>query len=41
LVDNPKILDISEIEVEKVTKPYLKSILMEQKIRQDFQNVAK
>ena len=41
LISNPKILDISESEVEQMTKPYLQSILKEQKIRQDFKKAAK
>ena len=41
LVNNSKVLDISESEIETVTKPFLYSILKEQKIRQDFQNVSK
>ena len=41
LISNPKILDISENEVEQLTKPYLQSILKEQKIRQDFKKAAK
>jgi len=41
LVANPKVLDISESEVETVTKPFLNSILKEQKIRQDFQRSQK
>ena len=41
LVTNPKVLDISESEVETVTKPFLNTILKEQKIRQDFQRSQK
>jgi len=33
LVKNPKALDISESEIEKVTAPYLETILKEQKKR--------
>ena len=41
LAKNPKALTISETEIENVTKPFLENILKEQKIRQDFQKVAK
>ncbi|WP_395064724.1 L,D-transpeptidase [Flavobacterium sp.] len=36
LVKNPKSLDISEAEVEKQVAPFLKSILDQQKIRDDY-----
>ncbi|MEC5167017.1 hypothetical protein RCH18_002766 [Flavobacterium sp. PL11] len=38
LLKNPKALDISENEIETITKPFVASILKEQKIRQDFKN---
>ena len=41
LVKNPKALAISENEIENVAKPFVESIMKEQKIRQDFQKVAK
>ena len=41
LVKNPKALTISENEIENVAKPFVESIMKEQKIRQDFQKVAK
>lgn len=41
LVTNPKALDISENEIEKVTMPFLSSILKEQKNRQSFQDSKK
>ena len=37
LVKNPKVLTISENEIENVAKPFVESIMKEQKIRQDFQ----
>lgn len=36
LVQNPKALDISEAEVEKQSTPFLKSILDQQKIRENY-----
>ena len=41
LIKNPKALTISENEIENVAKPFVESIMKEQKIRQDFQKVAK
>lgn len=41
LVKNSKALTISENEIETVTKPFMESILKEQKIRQDFQKEGK
>ncbi|MBG6111205.1 hypothetical protein IWX84_002089 [Flavobacterium sp. CG_9.10] len=41
LATNPKALDISENEIEKVTLPFLSSILKEQKNRQSFQDSKK
>lgn len=41
LVTNPKALNISENEIEKVTLPFLSSILKEQKNRQSFQDSKK
>ena len=40
LVENPKILAISEDEIEKETAPFLKEILEQQKIREDFKVVT-
>ncbi len=41
LTDNPKKLDISENEMESITKPFLSGILMEQKNRESFKNGKK
>ena len=41
LIKNPKALTISENEIENVAKPFVESIMKEQKIRQDCQKVAK
>lgn len=40
LVKNPKIMAISEDEIEKKTAPFLKEILEQQKIRDDFKEVT-
>jgi hypothetical protein len=34
LIENPKALDITEDEMEKQTKPFLKSILYEQESKE-------
>ena len=41
LVKNPNVLAISVNEIENVSKPFLESILKEQKIRLDFQKADK
>jgi len=38
LIQNPKILNISATEIENITKPYLNSILLEQKKRENTQS---
>jgi len=40
LVQNPKIISISVDEIEKQTTPFLKEILEQQKIREDFTQAA-
>ncbi len=40
LVKNPKSLDISIAEVEKQAAPFLKSILEQQKIREDYSKTS-
>jgi L,D-transpeptidase catalytic domain len=40
LIKNPKSLDISEDEIEKQVTPFLKSILEQQKIREDYRKTS-